>query len=68
MTITLNPNVFKDNVIDGKLQAGTYNVAYAGVSSFAPMYAFYDGTSWNTDTDSMIVFCRVSDGEIPDDY
>jgi hypothetical protein len=63
MKVYLNKNVFKDNVIDGKLQPGNYNVDYEGVMSCVPLYRMFDGEKWERgDFDrDMTVFVRQGD-------
>jgi hypothetical protein len=63
MKVYLNKNVIKDNVIDGKLQPGNYNVDYEGVMSCVPLYRMFDGEKWERgDFDrDMTVFVREGD-------
>jgi hypothetical protein len=70
MKVYLNENVIKDNVIDGKLQSGNYNVSYEGVMSCAPMYRMFDGEKWQNedsslDTRPMTVWHREGDYKSP---
>jgi hypothetical protein len=57
-TILLS-TIIINNIKDGKLEAGWYEVAFDGIHTIIPLYREYDGTMWKAMGDPITYYGRT---------